>query len=161
MAISQPTQSLQYNPRAKFPADQTTNPGTRLHELAASLVFTAAGFTTAATGDLSLLTLPPGRLRIRLDLSRVKCPAGTTNADLDIGFAAYTKPDGTTQTAQANGLADSLDVGGGALDQNLSAGTVSLVDSASGVDVVASFDTANSPASGTLLVQIVYQREQL
>lgn len=161
MAIGAPVVSAQYASGAPFLAGQPGNPGTPLFELTAHLTFTLAGFTSAAAGDIALLRLPPGRIRIRPDLSKIVCPAGTATADLDIGLAAYTKPDGTTQAAQPIAFADSLDVGGGALNQALplpaSGGLV--VDSKSGADVVCSFDTANSPASGLLALTIVYQRE--
>jgi len=162
MAISQPTLSNQFSASSPFLRTDTIFPGTRVQVLDAILPFTAAGFTSAAAGDISLLRLPPGNIRIRLDLSQLTCPAGTSTSDLDVGLAAYTKADGTTQTAQNNLLADSLDVGGGALalalPGNPAAGSI-LVNSLDGVVVVCSFDTANSPASGSLILKLVYQRE--
>jgi hypothetical protein len=138
------------------------NVGNPVYVLDAVLPFSAAGFTSAANGDISLLRLPPGNIRIRLDLSYLTCPAGTATSDLDIGLAAYTKADGTTQTIQGSLLADSLDVGGGALSLVLPgnpAATSIVVNSTDGVVIVASFDTANSPASGNLVLKLVYQRE--
>lgn len=123
-----------------------------------SLTFTAAGFTTAALGDLKVGRIPAGRWLIRTDLSRLNCPAGTATSDLDLGLAAFVKPDGTTQALQGALLADSLDVGGGAINQNLSAVAPQIVDSRDGIDVVASFDTANSPAAGLLVLSLVLQK---
>jgi hypothetical protein len=153
MAISAPTRSNQYVFYANGAPVSLSAPH---YELSALLTFTAAGFTSAAAGDLSLLRLPAGRWRILLDRSKVVCPQGTATSDLDLGIAAYTKPDGTTQSAQNNVLADSLDVGGAALNQLLGAGSV-IVDSRDGADVVGSFDTANSPSSGTLILTLVIQ----
>jgi hypothetical protein len=128
--------------------------------LDAVLTFTAAGFTTAAAGDISLLRLPPGNLRIRNDLSVIVCPVGTATSDLDIGVAAFTKADGSAQAAQPIALADSLDVGGGAINQTLPLPAGGLVvNSQNGVVVVCSFDTADSPAAGTLILKLVYQKE--
>jgi hypothetical protein len=162
MAISQPTASAQFLASTQFQRGLPINPGNPVFVLDAMLVFTAAGFTSAAAGDISLLRLPPGPIRIRLDLSYLTCPAGTSTSDLDIGLAAYTKADGTTQALQGSLLADSLDVGGGALSQvlpgNPAAGSI-VVNSTDGVTVVCSFDTANSPAAGTLLLKLVYQRD--
>lgn len=163
MAISQPTRSDQYTDSSLYTLSNPQNPGTPVYVLDAVLTFTAAGFTSAAAGDISLMRLPAGNIRIRRDLSYLKCPAGTLNSDLDIGLAAYTKADGTTQSLQGNLLADSLDVGGGALEQVLplpASGSV-LVNSQSGVVVVCSFDTANSPASSTMILRLAYQREPL
>lgn len=162
MAISQPTRSMQYVDAHGLPPRIFTPLGNPVFELNAVLGFTAAGFTSAAAGDIALLRLPPGNLRIRNDLSVIICPVGTATSDLDIGLAAFTKADGTTQTAQHIVLADSLDVGGGALNQNLplpANGVGLLVNSQDGAAVVCSFDTANSPAAGTLILKLVYQKE--
>jgi len=160
MAISQPTKAEQYL-ATSTPFYDMRSPGNPLFELVSRLVFTAAGFTTAAAGDLQLLRLPGGRIRIRTDLSRIVCPIGTATSDLDIGLSAYTKPDGSAQVAQPIVFADSLDVGGGAINQNLPlpAGGNLVVDSIGGADVVCSFDTANSPAAGVLILTIIYQRD--
>lgn len=131
-----------------------------------SLTITAAGFTTAAAGDLPLSegaktnapAIPPGNWRIRTDLSHLTCPIGTATSDLDLGLAAYTKADGSSQAAQPALLADSLDVGGGAIDQNLNAVSPKDVNSRSGADIVASFDTANSPAAGRIVLDLVIQK---
>lgn len=160
MAISAPTVSSQYNihqskPQGFIPASDWNS---KLRASYSKLTFTAAGFTTAAAGDIKLIRMPAGKVRILSDLCRVVCPAGTTASDLDIGVSAYTKVDGTTQALVGNALADSLDAGA-AIDGvlPLPAGGFYEVESASGFDIVCSFDTANSPASGDLVVSIVYQ----
>lgn len=160
MAISAPTRSAQYTDEL-YDLKNPVTPGTPVFILQAVLTFTAAGFTTAALADIALLRLPAGKIRIFRDLSFLKCPAGTSTSDLDIGLQAYTKADGTTQTIQGIALADSLDVGGGALEQilPLPAGGSLLVDSLNGVVVACSFDTANSPATGTLILKLAYRRE--
>lgn len=160
MAISQPTRSAQYTDDLYTSANPVT-PGTRVFVLQAILTFTAAGFTSAAAGDIALLRLPAGKIRIFRDLSYLKCPVGTATSDLDIGLGAYTNPDGSTTALQGNVLADSLDVGGGALEQvlPLPVGGSLLVESTTGVPVVCSFDTANSPAAGTLILKLAYARE--
>jgi hypothetical protein len=133
--------------------------GSKLRSSHAKLTFTAAGYTTAAAGDIKLIRMPAGKVRILSDLSRVVCPAGTSTADLDIGIGAYKNNAGTTVDLDGVALADSLDVGAGALDQALPLPTGGFleVESQDGFDIVASFDTANSPASGDLVINIVYQ----
>jgi len=162
MAISAPTRSAQLTDDLYSLKDPVT-PGTPVFVLQAVLTFTAAGFTSAAAADIALLRLPAGNIRILRDLSFLKCPVGTATSDLDIGLQAYTKADGTTQSIQGIALADSLDVGGGALEQilPLPAGGSLLVNSLNGVVVACSFDTANSPAAGTLILKLAYQREPL
>ncbi len=160
MAISAPTRSAQFTDDL-FAANNPVNPGTPVYVLDAVLTFTAAGYTTAGAGDISLMRLPAGRIRIRRDLSFLKCPAGTATSDLDIGLAEYTGADGEAVVLDGIALADSLDVGGGALEQilPLPTGGSLLVESRTGVVVVCSFDTANSPAAGTLILKLAYQRE--
>jgi hypothetical protein len=125
------------------------------------LTFTAAGYTTAAAGDIKLIRMPAGPVRIISGLSRIVCPAGTSTSDLDIGWSDYTSSTtGLTVTGDADGLAASLDVGGAAIDALLILPAVTFVveiNSASGFDIVCSFDTANSPASGVMHLNIVYQ----
>lgn len=158
MAISAPVYSSQY---ASFLAQGKINPndwGAKLRTNYAKLTFTAAGFTTAAAGDITLIKMPPGKVRIYSDLSRLVCPVGTATSDLDIGVSAYTNMAGATVALVGNALADSLDVGGGALDQALPlpAGGFYEVESLTGFNIVCSFDTANSPAAGDLVLAVVY-----
>ena len=65
---------------------------------------------------------------------------------------------GTSQALQGALLADSLDVGGGAINQNLSAVAPQDVNSLEGIGVVCSFDTANSPATGSVTLNLVLQK---
>lgn len=158
MSISAPTKSTQETNRTATPP--VLNEGRDLGPLKimfGKLTFTAAGYTTASAGDLALGQLPAGQVRVYSHLSRVICPQGTGGADLDLGWGAYVKDDGTAGTANEDGIAASLDVGGAAIDQDLD----DIADhfefnSKTGVPIVASFDTANSPASGDLIVQLVY-----
>lgn len=160
MAISVPSKSSQYTDYTASP--QTFVPssdwGSKLRSSYCKLTFTAAGFTTAAAGDMSLIRMPPGAVRILPDLCRLVCPAGTATSDLDIGIGAYTNAAGTAVALSGIALADSLDVGGGALDQTLPLPTNGIleVNSQAGFDIVCSFDTANSPASGDLHLYVVY-----
>lgn len=161
MAISAPSKSAQYTNLTAVPPvlnDGLDHAGLKVAY--AKLTFTAAGFTTAAAGDLKMLRMPAGKVRIYSDLCRLICPIGTGTSDLDVGIGPYIKTDGTVQALQGNLLADSLDVGGGALDQTLPLPTAGIVEveSKDGFDVVASFDTANSPAAGDFILAIVYQK---
>lgn len=161
MAISAPDKSSQYTDYATNNAKVAPSDwGSKLRVSYAKLTFTAAGFTTASAGDISLIRMPAGKVRIYSDLCRVVCPAGTATSDLDIGWGAYKNALGVDVAADGDGLAASLDVGGGALDQTLPlpAGGVQEIESQAGFDIVCSFDTANSPASGDLVVAIVYQQ---
>jgi hypothetical protein len=161
MAISAPTKSTQYLAQEeKRPNAKSGDIGSKLRMSRATLTFTAAGFTTAAAGDLFLMKMPAGKVRIYGDLSRIVCPIGTATSDLDLGIGAHNKAsDGSAVALDGKKLADSLDVGGAAIDEVIplpTVGGVTEVDSRDGFDIVASFDTANSPASGDFVVSIAY-----
>jgi hypothetical protein len=158
MAISAPVKSAQYTNIAATPPAQNPSRDIGLVHIAyAKLAFTAAGYTSAASGDISLLRLPQGKLRFLGALSRIICPAGTSTADLDIGYAAHVNDDGTAVSASNAGLADSLDVGGAAINAAIdTAVKTKEFNSKAGVDIVCSFDTANSPDSGDLEIWIAY-----
>lgn len=131
--------------------------GAKLHGMSASLTFTAAGQGTA-----KMFRLPAGRVRIFPDLCRLVCPAGVATSDLHIGHAAYVNEAGTAVAAADNAFADNLDVGAGALDQTWPLPTVGYLDvhSRNGIDIEVMFDTANSPASGEMVLLCVYQTGQ-
>ena len=153
MAISAPVTTTQWNNYVASPRVMQ-NPidwDGRFVPLIGTFTFTAAGFTTAALGDIALLRLPPGKIRVINALSRIICPVGTGTADLDIGWEAYTDSDGVTAVAaDLDGLAASVDVGGAAIDQALILPLAGFkdFDSLEGVNIACSFDTANSPATG-------------
>lgn len=161
MAISVPSKSSQHTDYSASPKVmvKSSDWGSKLRTSYARLTFTAAGFTTAAAGDISLVRMPPGKVRVLVDLCRLICPIGTALADLDVGVGAYTNAAGAAVALNGIQFADSLDVGGAAIDQSLPlpTGGFAEFDSRDGFDIVCSFDTANSPASGNLDISIVYQ----
>jgi hypothetical protein len=158
MAISAPTKTTQETNRtATPPVLNEARDHSDLKIAYGKLTFTSAGFTTASAGDLGLLRLPGGQIRIYGHLSRIICPIGTATSDLDLGWAAYNKEDGTTGSADGDGIAASLDVGGAAIDEDLdSVADVFEFNTKDGLSIVASFDTANSPSSGDLIILIAY-----
>lgn len=161
MSISAPVQSNQYVSYSTKPVVEvfSSDWGSKLRASMCKLTFTAAGFTTAAAGDIKLIRMPPGKVRILSNLCRIVSPAGTSTADLDGGYGAYTKNDGTAGAASNNAFFDSLDVGGGAIDSAFTLPTAKgfvEIESQNGFDIVCSYDTANSPASGDLYCIVVY-----
>lgn len=162
MSISAPVKSTQFTNATASPITfvKPSDWGAKVKASYCILTFTAAGYTTASAGDISLIKLPPGRIRLLVDLCRLVCPQGTSTSDLDIGWAAYRK-DGAVVAADEDGLGASIDVGGGAIDAALTLPAVGskVFDSDAGVDIVCSFDTANSPASGDLELILVYMTE--
>jgi hypothetical protein len=160
MAITVPSKSAQYTDATATPpaAVKAYDWGAKLRASHASLTFTTAGFTTASAGDIKLIRMPAGKVRILTDLCRIVCPVGTATSDLDIGYGAYVNAAGTPVNADGDALGASIDVGGGAIDAalDLPANGILEIESQSGFDIVCSFDTADSPASGALKLTIVY-----
>src|SRR3972149_2817358 len=73
------------------------------------------GGAGAGTGEVNLLRLPPGRLTIFSQLSRIEATQEAVNADLHLGFRAYTEPDGDAVAEDDNAFLDNADAGGGAI----------------------------------------------
>lgn len=69
----------------------------------------------AGVGEIELLRLDPGRLKIYPHLSLLAHSAFVATADLDIGFRSYKQKDGTVVAENGVQLFDSIDAGGGAL----------------------------------------------
>ena len=93
-------------------------------------------------------------------MSWIYSPVGTSTSDLDIGWADYVDNTGATITGDLDGFAASLDVGGAAIAATLllPTGGYKEFNSKDGVQVSCSFDTANSPAAGTMAGWIAYMR---
>jgi hypothetical protein len=127
----------------------------RLYISSATLTFTGAGQGTA-----KMLRLPPGKVRIWSDLSRIVCPQGTASAVLSVGYAAYTNEAGTAVVANPAALASALTIGSAAQDVvlPLPAGGFLDVDSQNGIDIECLIATANSPAAGDMTLSIAYTR---
>jgi hypothetical protein len=164
MAISVPSKSAQYTDYTASPKVMVkpTDWGSTIRASYAKLTFTAAGFTTAAAGDIGLIRMPAGRVRILPDLSRVVCPIGTATSDLDVGYGAHVGLDGVAVALDGDAFVASADVGAAAIDAAFDAATVLGLEftSQAGFDIVCSFDTANSPAAGDLIVVVAYQLGQ-
>lgn len=71
-------------------------------------------FTQSGAGDagstVDLHYLPAGRIRIMSKLSYITCSAFGAARTLDIGYTAYTDQAGASVAADADALADGLDV---------------------------------------------------
>lgn len=169
MAISAPAKSAQFTLiTANPPAFVDSRDMSGLKLAYAKLTFTAAGFTTTSLGDISLIRMPAGKIRIYTALCDIQVPVGTATSDFDLGYSAHVNGAGTAVVADPNAWIASGDVGGAALAGNLStvngatvtaAVAVIEIETRSGFDIVCSFDTADSPAAGDMLVVIAYTND--
>jgi len=63
-----------------------------------------------ATSSVEVVRLPPGRVTLLGRLSNIEHAWTTASATMDVGWDAYTEPDGTAIAADPNGLDDGIDV---------------------------------------------------
>lgn len=118
----------------------------------------------AGTGEINLVKLPPGKIAVNSALSRLKTTQMAANADLHIGYRAYTKPGPTASRSVAeddNYFADNLDSGGGAIDQSLPLPTdpISHFNTEGGLTVYAMVDTGNIEDTDTIQLWLAWKRE--
>lgn len=106
----------------------------------------------AGTGEVNLVRMEPGKRRILTDLSRIVTTAFEANADLHLGYRAYTKHDGTAVVADDNAFLDNADAGGGALDSAwvLPAAGYFDVDSRTDFIIYAMIDTGDIADADTI-----------
>jgi hypothetical protein len=119
----------------------------------AKLTYTAGG-----TGTAQMIRMPAGRVRIFPHISRnTTTQNASASSTLSVGLGAYTKADGSAQSASTTALLNAAAVGAATVDAALTstAGPVEL-ESKQGVDVTITWGTANSPASGDHHLLIAY-----
>lgn len=63
-----------------------------------------------ATSSVAVVKLPPGKVRLLGNLSRIYVNWTTASATMDVGWDAYSQRDGTAVVADPNGLDDGIDV---------------------------------------------------
>jgi len=115
----------------------------------------------AGTGEVNLVRIQAGRIKVLSDLCRLVSSDMAANADLHLGFRAYTDESAGTAVAEDdNAFADNLDAGGGALDQTWplpAVGGITLLDSQEGITIFALIDTGNIEDTDTIEGYVVYQ----
>lgn len=131
----------------------SSNWGAKLRFSKDKLTFTAAGQGTAP-----IIHMPAGKIVIFPDLCRLVCPQGTATADLHVGYGPYTNAAGSVVNRDDNAFADNVDIGGAAKDEafSLPAAPYLEFESQSGFDIEVMIDTANSPASGDLIIVVAF-----
>lgn len=114
----------------------------------------------AGTGEINLFTLPPGRVKVYTDLSRLVTTQFEANSDLHIGARRHTSNvDGTVVNESNNLFGDNIDVGGGAIDAALTvpAAGIHEFNSREGVTIFALIDTADMEAADNLRLHMYFK----
>ena len=123
----------------------------------------AQGATQGAAGSLAeLVKLPAGNIRVLLHLSRINHADMGASRTMDLGWLAYTEPDGTAVPADPNGLDDSVSVA--AVGSFVPGGTLGgdetkLFQSKSGVTLTAQINDGTLQAAKTIGGTIVYVQD--
>jgi len=112
----------------------------------------------AGDGEVDLVQLPAGRVRIFPDLCRIVSTQFASNADLHLGYRAYTDEAGTAVAEDDNAFLDNGDAGGGAIDAawTLPAGGSAVYDTQGGLRVFAKIDTGNIEDTDTIDGWVAY-----
>lgn len=153
-----PTESAQYTEQ------QSQEKTQGIYDTGVRCAYAKYTCTTAGVDTIDMLTLPPGRIMIHNDISRILSSDDfVTNADLHLGHAAYVNQAGTTVAADDNEWFDNEDCGGGAIDKAFGAGVIttpiSEYNSQAGIKVQAMVDTANVSIGATIEVLVYYSKE--
>ena len=111
--------------------------------------------------EVELIRLPPGRVRIYSQLSRLETSQFVATADFSLGTRAFTQEDGTDVAEDPVRFANQLDVGGAALDQVWPLPTgigLTELNSQGGIIVFALVETANIEDTDTIRVYCAYSK---
>lgn len=114
----------------------------------------------AGTGEINLLQLPAGHIRVYPDLSRLVTSQTGTSSTIDIGHRAYVDWLGVTQVDDDNSLHDNGASGAGALDTALALPAAGFIDynTRDGVVIYASIDSGDLEDADTIYLHLVYKR---
>tara|TARA_R110000787_G_scaffold36047_4_gene92216 strand:+ start:1591 stop:2082 length:492 start_codon:yes stop_codon:yes gene_type:complete len=115
----------------------------------------------AGTGEINLVTLPFGRVRIYSTLSKIFTSVFATSADLHIGYRAHTDLDGAAVALDANAFLDNADVAGGAINSAflLPTGGYIELNSQDGIVIYALVDAGNIEAADTIAGWVAYTNQ--
>lgn len=117
----------------------------------------------AGDGEVNLVILPEGRIRIYTQLSRITASQQAAGAAMDLGTRAFVQEDKTAVVEDVNRFASALNTAGGDIDQTLplpaAPDRTELLDSQDGVTVFANIAGGNIEDGDTINGQIVYSKE--
>jgi len=153
-----PVKSVEYTNQTASATKAAVDVISKMH--AARFSYTHTSTEGSGTGEVNLIELPAGRITIYSDLSRIITSAFGANADLHLGYRAYTNSAGTAVVEDDNAFLDNADAGGGALDQawTLPAGGYTSFDTRNGLIIYAMIDTGDIEAADTISGWVAYTR---
>jgi len=152
-----PTGSLQYNDQQTAQmADPVIGRG-KLEVMPFKYTHTAT--EGSGTGEVNLVTLPPGLIRVFVDLCRMVTSAFATSADIHVGHRAHVTMAGAAVAVDDNSLLDNADAASG-VDLAFGLPAVGFLDFDSDVGVVlySLIDAGNIEAADTIDGYVVYSQ---
>jgi hypothetical protein len=114
----------------------------------------------SGTGEVNLVILPPGRIRIYSDLSRIVTSDMAVSATLHLGFRAHRQEDGSAVEEDDHALTQALAVGAGARDEAFGLPAVGQLDleSQGGITIFALITSGNIEDGDTIEGWVLYSR---
>jgi hypothetical protein len=111
----------------------------------------------AGTGEVNLITLTPGKIRVFPQLSRIAISQMVATADFHLGHRAYYNSAGTLVPEDDDEFMANVDVGGGAIAETTWAAVTGATlttdaeyDTRDGLTIYAMIDTANMEDGDTI-----------
>jgi hypothetical protein len=153
--VGSPTSSIQY--AASTSPSRASGAETQGEVRLARFSYThAAG---SGTGEINLVKLPPGRLCIFTQLSRLYTSAMGANADVHLGYRPHRKEDGIPVDQNETAFVADMDTAGG-IDTTLGFPTSGILEleSQQGVSIYAMVDTGNIENGDTIMGWVTYSR---
>lgn len=115
--------------------------------------FTQGAAAGDATSTQALIKIPPGKVNLHLALSRIAFSAFGAARVLDIGHTGFTNPDGTAVAADADALANDIDVsaaGNANITGVVGGDEIFQINSKDGTTIQATVAGGTIPAGATL-----------
>ena len=116
----------------------------------------------AGTGEINLVTLPAGKIRILTDLCRIITDDMGASAEMQVGYRAYTDPEATTQAVveDDNYFQEASAVGAGARDEAFLIPAIGnpIFNTRFGLEVFAQITDGNIEDGDKIQGYIVYAR---
>lgn len=139
---------------------------TRDHEAAAVAgrlhvaIFQYTHALGAGDGEINLCKLPPGRIRIYSDLSRITSSQFAASSVMDLGHRSYVDYAGTTQDENDDAFSSNLDTASAAIDAAFALPTSGApwhdFDTQDGLIIFASVDSGNIEDADVINGYVVY-----
>lgn len=125
--------------------------------------FTYTHAAGAGTGEINLVRLPAGKIRVYPQLSRIAISAGGTSSTLDLGHRAFTNADGTAVAEDHDEWIADHDFAGGALAEAFMSGITAATletdaeyDTVDGLTIFATVADGNIEDGDTIDGYIAY-----